>query len=811
MKTINTFLTAIAVSLGCVSVQAAAPANYYSKCENKGGKDLLTALKDVVGNHTVVSYDGLWDVYKTSDVRPNGTVWDMYSTKEWVVGKEHCGNYKNVGDCINREHSMPKSWFNDASPMYSDAFHLYPTDGKVNGQRSNYPYGECARGTTLASNGGVKALGRLGTSTFAGYSGTVFEPDDEYKGDFARSYFYMAAAYNDKIKGWNSEMLAGNDYPAFTTWAVELLLKWHRQDPVSDKELNRNEEVYKYQKNRNPFIDNPEMVEYIWGDKKNQSWTSAAGAQPTLSSPVNNSTLNLGTVAVGVQRSFTVYVKGSAIKNNISVSLTDANGIFSVSPSTLSANNVNLSAGSNLTVTVNAKDERAYTATLSLKSTPDNIDTKVTLTVNAMRGLPATEPTMITDESFMAHWTYVGDEDKYGCYTLYVLDSDGNNVDTYPRAVNAKDEEYLVDELEAETDYKFYITNGTLTSNVMDVRTAAPIPSVQILYDGDLNLVGEPGVPSDPEELLLDIENIYTDVVFTVNEPFQLSSDKSNWNTSLTVDPREDRIYIRIYGEDSGAFSSTIRATAGEYVNDNAEVTGSIYAATSFYEDFEVETQTGNYTTTKFVGNACEWKLSDAGTFKVKNEAANGDGYLRMGKTSKSWAEMAVDMERGMGKVTLMAAGWSSSDGPTKFKLQYSTDQGATWNDAGEAEIAAPTSSAKQYSQFTFTVNQQGKVRMRIQQTEGARFCIDDIEATNYTTDVNDTVFGDERGFGWDAYCLAGNLVVTLGQKASVAIHGVDGITYLNQDLEVGDHTISLPKGLYIVVVGLSTRRVLVK
>lgn len=172
---------------------AEAPVDYYKSCEGKGGKALLSALYNVIGNHTVVSYDGLWNVYKTSDVRANGRVWDMYSTKEWVVGQQKCGNYKNVGDCINREHSFPKSWFNDAKPMYSDAFHLYPTDGKVNGQRSNYPYGECSGGTTLPSNGGVKALGRLGKSTFAGYSGTVFEPADEYKGDFARSYFYISA------------------------------------------------------------------------------------------------------------------------------------------------------------------------------------------------------------------------------------------------------------------------------------------------------------------------------------------------------------------------------------------------------------------------------------------------------------------------------------------------------------------------------------------------------------------------------------------------------------------------------------------
>ena len=810
MKTIKTIFAAFALTCGYISVFAVAPNNYYNSCENKGGKNLLSALHDVIGNHTVVSYDGLWDVFKTSDVRPNGSVWDMYSTKEWVVGKELCGNYKNVGDCINREHSMPKSWFNDAKPMYSDAFHLYPTDGKVNGQRSNYPYGECAKGTTLASNGGVKALGRLGASTFAGYSGTVFEPDDEYKGDFARSYFYMAAAYFDKIADWNSEMLAGNNYPAFTTWAVNLLLKWHRQDPVSDKEMNRNDAVYAYQKNRNPFIDNPEMVEYIWGDKSSQTWTSAAGAQPVLSVPVNNSTVDLGTAAVGVTRTFTINVKGSAIKNNITVSLSDANGVFSVTPASLTANSVNASTGTNVTVTLNAKDERTYTATLTLASSADNINTKVTLTAKAMRGLPASEPTMITDESFMAHWTYIGDADSNGCYTLYVLDADGNDIDTYPRSVPAKDEEYLVDELEPETDYKFYISNGTLKSNVMDVRTAAPIPAVQILYDGDLILSTEPGVPSDPAELLLDIENIYTDITFSVDQPFQLSSDKSNWSTSLTVDPREDRMYIRLFGDNEGTFTSIIRAVAGEYSADDAEVTGIISSVTSFYEDFET-TATNNYTTTSFQGNACKWTLSDAGTFNVKNEAANGTYYLRMGKTNTSSAAMADDKSGGIGLVTLMAAGWSSSDGSTKFKLQYSTDHGATWNDAGEAEIEAPSSSNKTYSMYTFTVNKPGNVRLKIQQTYGQRFCIDDIEATNYASAVEELVFGDEKGNGWDAYCSDGQLYVQLDKDAHVAVHGTDGITYVNANAAAGTNTYSLPKGLYVVVVGQSTRRVLIK
>lgn len=261
---------------------ATIPNGYYDSCENKqGGSTLLKALFSVIGPHENVGYDGLWNVYKTSDIDENGQIWDMYSTKRWNTESGQCGNYKYVGDCYNREHSLPKSWFKEAAPMKSDAFHVYPTDGRVNGQRGNYPYGECSGGTTLPSNGNVHALGKLGTCTFPGYSGTVFEPDDEYKGDFARSYFYMAACYNDKIGNWSSDMLAGNNYPCYTQWAINLLLKWHRQDPVSQKELDRNDAIYAYQNNRNPFIDYPEMAEYIWGDKTEERWTSNGNSGTT--------------------------------------------------------------------------------------------------------------------------------------------------------------------------------------------------------------------------------------------------------------------------------------------------------------------------------------------------------------------------------------------------------------------------------------------------------------------------------------------------------------------------------------------------
>ena len=245
----------------CTLSSAQAPANYYNSAFGKKKEALKTALYNIIDNHTVRSYDYLWTAFQTTDRRADGKVWDMYSTCTWTFGNNRCGNYSTVCDCYNREHSIPESWFNRQQPMRSDAFHIYPTDGRVNGQRNNYPFGECANGTTLAGG-----LGKLGRSTFSGYSGTVFEPDDEYKGDFARTYFYFATRYESIMTSIDGESFNKTTYPSFSDWSQSLFLKWHRQDPVSPKEIYRNNAIYEFQDNRNPFIDYPELAEHIWGN-----------------------------------------------------------------------------------------------------------------------------------------------------------------------------------------------------------------------------------------------------------------------------------------------------------------------------------------------------------------------------------------------------------------------------------------------------------------------------------------------------------------------------------------------------------------
>ncbi|MBN2764955.1 MAG: endonuclease [Paludibacteraceae bacterium] len=273
-------------------------AGYYDAAVGKTDAALRTALNSIIKDPNVTSYKGLWTAYGTTDINPaTGKIWDMYSNCLFTWQTDQNTGYTGP-ECTNynREHSIPQSWFNQASPMVSDAFHVYPTDSKVNGIRSSFPFGEVGSATTNTTTGNGS---KLGTSDFPGYTSTVFEPIDEYKGDFARTYFYMATCYAGKCESWSGGVF-GNQNLGLTDYGKEIFLKWHRQDPVSTKETNRNNAVEKIQDNRNPFIDYPMLAEHIWGTKKGIPWSITSGVDALKiefsigPNPVQN-TLNIRT------------------------------------------------------------------------------------------------------------------------------------------------------------------------------------------------------------------------------------------------------------------------------------------------------------------------------------------------------------------------------------------------------------------------------------------------------------------------------------------------------------------------------------
>lgn len=264
--------------------------DYYKDQDGLNGPALKTAMHDLIRKHKYLNFDQnttaryWWDNYfKKTDWHPDGYFWDMYSSERhnrYIDGTEQ-----------SREHCMPRSWWGkrDVYSSYDangDLLNLFPSDYNANQAKSNLPLGEV--GISKFDNG----VSKVGMNTYPnGYKGTVFEPADEYKGDFARVYFYMVTCYEDYAYDWRPDglktMLSNGIYPGLQPWALDMLLKWSRNDPVSEKERNRNNEVYILQENRNPFVDYPDLAEYIWGDKKDLKFTMAENGkircQPTIS------------------------------------------------------------------------------------------------------------------------------------------------------------------------------------------------------------------------------------------------------------------------------------------------------------------------------------------------------------------------------------------------------------------------------------------------------------------------------------------------------------------------------------------------
>jgi endonuclease I len=248
-----------------LSVTAQAPSNYYNSANGLTGNQLKVALHNIIKGHTSISYAQLWNAFWSTDNKGNSIVWDMYSDKPngtppyvYYLGSDQCGSYSNEGDCYNREHSWPSSWFNDQSTPRTDLHHIFPTDGYVNNRRSNNAFGEVRSASWTSRNGS-----KLGNCKTSGFTGTVFEPIDEYKGDFARAIMYMSVRYYSEDSGWGSSDMTTKS--EIKPWAINMLLRWNEQDPVSQKEIDRNNVIYRdYQHNRNPFVDHPEYARMIW-------------------------------------------------------------------------------------------------------------------------------------------------------------------------------------------------------------------------------------------------------------------------------------------------------------------------------------------------------------------------------------------------------------------------------------------------------------------------------------------------------------------------------------------------------------------
>lgn len=264
-KTLLTLCLLAVATLGAWAQGPNGSKDYYKNADGKCGAELKTALYKIISKKTKnLSYAELLYMYPSTDTRADGYVRDWYSdSTKFTHLNETCGNYGKEGDCYNREHTVPQSW---GAPK-ADIVHVVPTDGYVNNRRGNLPFGEVGTASYKSYHG----YSKKGTCKTPGYSGEVFEPNDEVKGDIARIYFYMTTCYEDTCKSWGNGVFTGTKYQPLAQWTYNMMVRWSKLDPIDEVEIARNNAIASkdVQGNRNPFVDYPGLEDYIWGDKVN--------------------------------------------------------------------------------------------------------------------------------------------------------------------------------------------------------------------------------------------------------------------------------------------------------------------------------------------------------------------------------------------------------------------------------------------------------------------------------------------------------------------------------------------------------------
>ena len=434
---------------------------YYDLMDGKKKETLKTAAKQCVQQHTRLGYTDLPTYWQYTDVYPelvNGQKrwWDMYSDIEYLIKKGDSGLSSFRANKMQREHSVPKSWWkqnNDVeyTPAYSDMWNLYPSDGPANQAKLNYPFG-VTRSTTF--NNGVTKVGPAATG-YGGGSSNVFEPGDEYKGDFARTIFYMATVYDD-LPWVINYMFKSETYPTLMPWAVNMLLEWSRTDKVSQKEIDRNNLVEQYQGNRNPFVDFPELAEYIWGTRMSETFnladqdtsdpTPPITGDPELTEPVNGESLDFGQIAVSYSVDRALQISGKNMTEPLSISVSGANRSFFVpSVTSILAATINANGGYLLNIAYRPTSTGQHEAKLMIYD--GGLETSYivylrgeALAVPTMVTLRATEATNVTDNSYTANWEAPSEIADF--YTL-----------TRVRYVNGKEEAETYET--GETSYTF--------------------------------------------------------------------------------------------------------------------------------------------------------------------------------------------------------------------------------------------------------------------------------------------------------------------------------------------------------------------
>ena len=559
------FRMAIAViaAMAWMNADATIPDGYYNSLDGKSGQALKDAIHDLAVRHTTLSYGSLWIYFAETDCRdddPN-KVWDMYSNKTYYFRGGTSGVYG-----MHKEHSLPKSWWGGYDETqgyagYTDINHLYPADGDANMAKSNYPLGEVS---SAYFDNGVTRVGSPKTGQGGG-SNSVFEPDDRYKGDFARTYFYMACAYQHYT--WKyTYMMTNGTWKTLNDWSIDMLCRWARNDAVSDKEVDRNDAVQKHQNNRNPFIDFPELFEYIWGNRQGQvfyvdedSPLPDYDGDPELIMPTQGTVLDFGEVALGKSLDYVLYVKGRGLNNPLSLQLyLYDQEMFSIPVTSISRTAANSAEGYPLTITYTPSATGEHTTRLLIfdGGLTGSVGVELRarcLDVPTLSPITALEASGISDNGYTANWKAASEQVDYYVITRTVYNKENGDVRTETfNTDNGEETSYTFNDRQPGETHTYSVQSYRLgymsePSNVITIDTSgltgieADKPLQVLAMDGGILIkcsedVGSATVYDMAGRAVRHIDNLKDDMIIELPRGIYLlmtSTSRSAWKVAV--------------------------------------------------------------------------------------------------------------------------------------------------------------------------------------------------------------------------------------------------------------------------------------
>lgn len=707
---------------------------YYRKAEGLSGTRLKAALHDIIQPQCVLGYGGgpgkTWSGFYETDRMENLQVRDRYSNTVRYLNED----LKAVNE-MNIEHIWANSWWGHLqNNAYKDLFNLYPADASANGRKSNNPIGIVDG--TVSFNNGVTKVGRS-SSYRADSLITAWEPADCWKGDFARTYFYMATAYSHMTSLWTTTegllTVDPNSPLLMRPWVYRLMLEWAEQDPLDAIERERNEAIYAIQGNRNPFVDYPELCHYIWGSLTDSRFYCSEEHGAEIFVPTASEEIDFGLQPLSRAFSAKIQVRGRGLQQGLSLS-TDHPTTFSLSTTSLTEQEVQ--SGTDVLVSTEVNGEGTYRTALTLQGS--GYMQQVPLCVTFVDGIPAYPASdivcSVSSRRFNANWM------NYApgmTYTLHVYTRDADGTEQPFGTYTTTDTTYQIKSPQANTTYYYRVSaveeGKTIGSNEVTV-TMPDVTPVFSVSESEVSLAATQDRPSPSVPVAITALAVPKyEATVSATAPFEVSADGTDWAQELRLQGQDMSFFIRFGGaEEEGEYAGEAIVSCPEMEDRIISLSCSVDRNKAFFEDFERGSK-GSYATAEVNCSAATWEMSnaliagDANALDRKCVRMKGATIDKNGVTTPGRLTMLSDKENGCDSLWFSAGSYGTDSG-VSMTVSYSTDQGKTWTKL------ASSLTISRMKRYGYKVNCDGTIRLRFEndKTGNKRINIDNIQMSDW-------------------------------------------------------------------------------